>query len=199
MNKLTLSRIYQWSLIMRILLLGMLCVIIFYLGFLFDLSDLGSQLQTSKEKEQNLKTELKATLKKHSKLDNEIAAYGPLPTTLLQWQNKLISAPALPDLMNEILKIGTTQHLQFILFTPGSTIKSDIYKMIPLKLIVNGEYDQIAGFLSDIANLKLMVAIGDFTISKPLNETNKSEPTEQNTNLLTADITLEVYYLAEKK
>ncbi len=179
------------------------CLVFYYLGYMFDISSLNKKLSTTQEQEQELKTELEALSKNISKLQDEVSASPSLTIKLKEWQGKLIKSSQLPDLLNDILKIGTANQLQFTLFNPGAEIKTGPYLKVPIKTIVAGNYIQIATFVSQIANMSSIVVIGDFTISNESSNLTTAPKSENETTVplpkpLNAELTLEVYYLSEK-
>jgi type IV pilus assembly protein PilO len=76
------------------------------------------------------------------------------------------------------------------------------YEKIPIKVVVVGSFHQIADFISQIANMQAIVVIGNFTISNEnkidlLGDKLAKQAVAQH--LLSAEMTLEVYRLAEGK
>ena len=121
---------------------------------------------------------------------------------LNEWQGQLITGSNLPDLLNQILKIGAANHLQFSLFVPGAKKQEDDYFMVPIKVLVRGNYNQVANFISQVANLPQIVVISDFMMLKLANAAGVDEKETEDAgaaNYLTTALTLEVYYLANKK
>lgn len=73
------------------------------------------------------------------------------------------------------------------------------YQKIPIKIIVVGSYHQIAGFISEIANMSWIVVIGDFTISSEWQNSLLSDKFVKQAaaqNLLTAEMVLDIYYIS---
>jgi type IV pilus assembly protein PilO len=187
-------QIYDWPQTPRAIVIIIICLIVFYLGYFFDLSTLNSRLSAIQQNEQDLKAQLASLASKQAEIKAELEKYSILENTLIETQKKLISSKELPELLNEILKIGTQNGLEFIDFTPGNEEKDKInpYLKVGIKVVVVGTYDQIATFISQVANISHIVAIGDFTIARPSSEKLTAEQASL-VNRLTADLTLEVY------
>jgi len=201
MTKYDLKTIYEWPISTRALVAGLICVLVYFFGNRIDISPLKMKLLNSQQQELNLKQQIELMLSQQVAIKNEISKFSQHQKMLIEWQNKLIKYPDLPELLNQILKIGSTNQLHFALFSPGAETKEDLYSKVPIKVVVVGGYHQLADFISQVANLPQLVAFGDFTVSKE----NKSDVlgvklTEQANaqNQLTAEFILDIYYFAEK-
>lgn len=196
MKKLNIKNIHEWPLAVKSIIIIMACMFVFYFAYFWDFVIIKRQLVLNQQQENDLKTQLDATLHKYAELESEVSQLGNLEKSLLTWQNKLIPLKDLPELLNQILKIGRVSGLQFNLFNPGTEIKAEGYLKVPIKVVATGDYNQVANFISKVANMPWIVAIGDFSIFKEPAAANTTAKT--NSNLLTAQIILEVYHLADK-
>ncbi len=83
-----------------------------------------------------------------------------------------IAMKALPDnkevpaLLTGISKAGTNAGLEFRLFQPEAVVNKEFYKEIPLSMVVNGGYHQVADFFFQVADLNRIVNIRDLTMTK---------------------------------
>lgn len=199
---LNFKNIHEWPLITRILIIGLICAVVFYLGYWWDVSNLNERLVNTEHQEQDIKDQLKLVITKEEKTKSDLSQFAKLEKLLKQWQNTLINYSELPEILNQILKIGATNHLYFSQFNPAQEVKEEQhYLKVPIKVVVVGSYHQIADFISQVANLPWIVVVGDFTISKEnKNDVLGSKLAERANaeNLLTAELTLEVYHLADK-
>ncbi len=186
--------------VVQSIIIAACCGIFFYFGYMWDISSIKKKLATEKVLEQDLKVELEALTSTIAKLKDQVSKSSNTSAMLKEWQGKLVKASALPDVLNEILKIGTVNQLQFNLFTPGAEIKEGAYLKVPIKTVVTGDYKQVATFISQIANMQSIIVIGDFIIAKQTDKvvTESKLPSETGNNMLRAELTLEVYYLPEK-
>jgi len=181
-NSINFKNIYEWPLYGRLVVFLLVSLGVFYFGYYFDFSSFSNQIYGKYQQEKDLKQQMKAILKNEAEMHEVVSSFHEIEKLLDQWQGQLINGAHLPDLLNQILKLGTANHLQFSLFVPGDKQKKDDYFEVPIKIVMQGGYNQVANFISQVANLPEIVAIGDFVISKP-----------------TSALTLEVYYLANKK
>jgi type IV pilus assembly protein PilO len=181
----------------RMAFIAVICAVIAYFCYMVDFSYLLRVIHNNQKKEDDLKTSLQVMIDGENTLQNSISDLPALFSTLVQWQGQLIKPTELPDLLSEILRIGTGNNLQFDLFSPGDKVKVDLYYKLPIKIVVSGSYNQIADFISQIANMKKLVAISNFGIMRK--DLDKKLPAAAITGALIAEINLEVYYRAGLK
>lgn len=200
MKSLSLNKIYEWPVMTRSLIIGLVCAIVFYLGYSWDLSDMKSKLLSEQQKEQDIFSQLDLIISQQQASQDAISHLSKLQGTLNEWKTKLIKYSALPDLLNQILKIGSDNRLHISLFNPEDEIKMGSYTKVPIKAIVVGSYHQIATFISQVANMPNIVEIDDFTLSsdnKPDVIGAKLAGQANAENLITAKLSLGVYVLGE--
>ena len=194
-----LKAVYTWPWAAKLFVIGMFCALIIYMGYFLDITNLVRTMRGIKQQELDVKQQFLSVFHQQSILEGDVAALPKLKALLISWQKKLVQPAALPELLNEILKMGTSNQLQFNLFTPLPEVKEGIYTKVPIKVVIVGGYNQVAGFVSQVANMPWIVVIGDFTIAKMKQETAAEKAKAVgDEHLLTADLMLEVYYLAKK-
>lgn len=193
-----LKKIYSWPLSFRISFIIFISVALLYGAYVYDFSSFSHTFANNKKQAQDLKQQFEILYKQQTDLQDEIVNFKALNRMLLEWQKKLIKSVDLPDILNELLRLGTANGLHVNLFTPRQAIDEDIYIKVPIKINAVGSYSQIASFISQVANLQRLVVVGDFVITKPGDTTTgEKKPVEtQSGNLLTLDMVLEVYQLA---
>lgn len=171
-----------------------------FLGYKFDLSSLSKRLTTEMRQEGDLKAQYESLMQKKAILNYDISHLPALRAQLAEWKKSIIKHDELAELLNTILRTSGNNHLYVSLFDPEAAAKDGEYEKLPIKLIVVGSYHQLADFISQIANLPQLVAIGDFLISTEnkndvLGDKLAKQANEQN--LLTAELQLAVYYQPE--
>lgn len=195
------KNIYEWPAYGRAIILAIICFSVLFLGYFFDFSSLGDEIYKKYRQEHDLKQQLKLMFKTEEDMKESVSEFPKLMETLSQWRGQLIQADNLPDLLNQILKMGTASSVKFSLFAPGTRKEKDGYAFVPIKVVMEGNYNQLASFISKIANLPQLVSVGDFVISKkgvaPLEP--KSAGGAADNDGLTCDLTLEVFLRAHKK
>jgi Tfp pilus assembly protein PilO len=204
MQDIDIKDIFNLPLRGQMAVIGIFCFLIFYLGYQWDISSLKKELISVKTQQADLKTQLQALMDNLGNVNSDIAQLPKLEELLKQWQSQLIKVENLPDALNEILKIGTTDQLEFQLFTPGSEIKDDtypLYRRIPITTVVIGEFSQLANFISQVANMNTLIVITNLEIAKGQNKLfDKKEAEEPGyADRLTGAMSLDVYHLATKE
>lgn len=96
------------------------------------------------------------------------------------------------SLLENITKLGTSDHLKFVNFKPQQPIAHEFYAELPVAVTVMGQYHQIAHFLSGIANLpSSVVGINEFELTKPMSEPNQED---KKNNALLFTFVATIYY-----
>ncbi len=91
-------------------------------------------------------------------------------------------------LLTDINQAGVGRGLEFELFRPGTEAKADFYATLPVTIRVKGTYHDMAGFVSDLAQLPRIVTVHDIALT-PIKEDD-----------LSMDATLRTYrYLEEEE
>lgn len=202
MNKLDLNNIHEWPIATRCVVIALICVIVFYIGYKWDIAALQKKLQTSQAEENDLKLQYQAVIKKQMAARLELIHFNDMRVLLTQWQQKLVRYDELPELLNQILKIGNNNSLYFSLFDPGDGVEDNHYQKIPIKIIAAATYHQLADFISQIANLPWIIVIDNFGITtENKNDVlgTKLAETANSQNLLTLSLMLNIYYKPESK
>ena len=197
-----IKRMYEWPKGIRLSIIICAGMIIFYLGYLLDISSLNATLKISQQQEADMKEQYQMIIHKKVTLQNDVSHYPELKSLLTRWQKHLVTHAEIPELLNDILKTGGNNHLYFNLFNPLDDVRESIYYKLPIKMVVVGRYQEISNFISQIANLPQIVMVDDFTLSNEnRNDVLGAKLAKQaaDQNLLTAEITLLVYRVAEKK
>lgn len=190
----------EFPLPVQIFFIVFACSVVFYVVYGWDVSFLQRQLAASQQQEQDLKVQVEAFSNNLESINNDIAQLPELEELLNQWQTKLIKPQDLPDLLSEILKIGTNNGLVFDTFNPQAAVNEGVYIKIPIRVVAHGTYQEIATFLSQVANMSSIVVIGNFNLANAAATTaaGSTPPSADVAGNLTAELTLEVYYLATK-
>lgn len=195
--KYDINTFFEWPISAKAVVIAVVCLIVFFMGYLWDIAPLKGQLVSKKQEEQDLKSQFEMVFAKQISIQNQVSQFPKLKDKLSEWQKKFVQPTGLPGLLNEILKIGESNQLQFDLFSPGQPVKEGDYFKVPIKVVIAGNYHLIASFLSQIANLPTMVVIGDFNITR-VDAQPKPEDDHAVADLLKVELILNIYYLAEK-
>lgn len=224
-KNLSLQNFQDWPVQFKAAVFGGIVVATFFLGYKFNLTDQKKELAQVFAQEADYKSQIEFVIAKNKSLSEEVSKLPEVKNLLADWEKQLVSYNDLPQLLNEILKLGGNNNLYFSTFTPGESEKISVgmepeaqdsatntaakpakdkkedvitYYKVPIKVIVAGTYHNIANFMSEIANLDKVVSIGDFTISRNSDSSLLGEQLAKQANeqkLLTAELAFDVYYL----
>ena len=95
----------------------------------------------------------------------------------------------MPGLLEEISKTGITSGLKFELFAPQPEVQHDFYIELPIKIIVEGNYMQLALFLSRVAEMNRIVTLHEFSIEGLSSKDSKTI----SEDVLVMNITAKIY------
>lgn len=123
MKKMTLNNIYEWPLMTRLLLLGLIFSAALYLGYRYDLTAQMKKLSQAEQQEADIKQQIELVFRKNEIIKNEVSRLPELRTALVQMRKELVTYNELPNLLNSILKLGADNNLFFSLFAPAASVK----------------------------------------------------------------------------
>ncbi len=85
--------------------------------------------------------------------------------TLAALLRKLPNKSEMDALLTDINQAGVKRGLKFELFRPGTEVPADFYATLPVSIKVKGGYHDIAGFVSDLAQLPRIVTLHDVSLT----------------------------------
>ena len=200
MKNYDLKNIYDWPMRLQLLVFFIVFCMAFYAGYRWDILSMQERIENIQREEGDLKQQYELAVSKEALIRNQTNQVVQLKQLLAVWKSQLIKKSELPEILNEILKIGANNQLAFTLFNPGPESKVGAYIQKPIKIIAVGGYHQLANFISQVANLPWIIVVGNFTLSKDNRSELIGEKLAQQAeidNLLTAEMTFEIYHLAE--
>jgi type IV pilus assembly protein PilO len=203
LNELTLDDIGSWPSAARILVIAVVCVMILILFFMFDVRPMRAKLAQAASDENDLKSSFQV---KYSQVTNYAAYQKQVQQLSQDIRGMLEQLPEhldVPDLIGDISKVGNQAGLQFNYIKPLSEVTHDYYTQLPIKISVNGNYQQLAQFVANLAKMPRIVTLDSFTISReklPTGQLNNPagsiDPTK---TALVMDITANTYRQTSKK
>ena len=85
--------------------------------------------------------------------------------TLAALLRKLPNKSEMDALLTDINQAGVKRGLKFELLRPGTEVPADFYATLPVSIKVKGGYHDIAGFVSDLAQLPRIVTLHDVSLT----------------------------------
>ncbi|MDF0605923.1 type 4a pilus biogenesis protein PilO [Neisseriaceae bacterium TC5R-5] len=154
----------NWPFHAQLLFIAVIALLLLGLGYFFVLSSALDDLATSKQQEEQLKQtfiDKKRQAVNLNALEQQLQDIRQSFGTLLK---QLPTKSDMDTLLNEINQAGVGHNLQFELFKPNPEIKSAEMAELPISIRLSGSYNDIAAFISDIAQLSRIVTITDMSL-----------------------------------
>ena len=191
LNELNMENIGQWPYVVKLSMFFLIIIIVIGMGYWFFIGPNFKELTTLEAKELTLRKEFEDKQRKASTLSAYKQQLSEIRERFANVIKQLPPESEMPGLLEDISKTGISAGLNFELFAPQKAIKHDFYIELPIKIRVMGTYDQLAIFLSRVAELSRIVTLHDFVISSASTDSDKAAKTD---NKLTMDITAEIYW-----
>lgn len=154
----------QWPIIPRLLCgLGALLGVVL-LGWYLHWSGQMEELELGELEETKLKDEYKLKVQQAvnlAGLRKQKEQVGEYVATL---EKQLPSKAEMDALLQDISRAGQGRGLQFELFKPGQVVVKEYYAELPIDIRITGNFHDIGGFGSDIANLPRIVTINNVSL-----------------------------------
>jgi type IV pilus assembly protein PilO len=145
---------------------GFLCIVLMVCGYYFIIKKQIQELEVVQRKE----PQLKATYLEKKALAINLEAYKEqmieAEETFGVLLKQLPNESEIPDLLIDMTQVGLSRGLQFEQIRPGNTIEKDFYAEKLVNIRANGEYHQIASFISDVAALPRIINVANFTLTR---------------------------------
>ncbi|BBF87117.1 type IV pilus biogenesis protein PilO [Aquitalea magnusonii] len=155
----------NWPLPAQLVVLVFMAAVFLFLGYFFVLSDQMDKLDAAHKQEEQLK---QTFIDKKRQAINLEALQQQLKEIQLSFGALLKQLPTRSDmdaLLTEINQAGIGRGLQFELFRPNGEIKTAEMAEVPIAIRLTGNYNDLAAFVSDVAQLSRIVTIGDISLT----------------------------------
>ncbi|OIR02491.1 pilus assembly protein, PilO [mine drainage metagenome] len=177
----------------KAVLLAVLFLLTFSLGYYFLWSPAFESLDTAKAKEQELR---QVFLEKKRQAIN-LTAYKQQMVEIEKTFGVLLKQ--LPDkshmdgLLTDINQAGLGRGLEFELFKPGQETQSEFYAEMPISIKVLGTYHDLGAFATDISKLSRIVTLNDVNIVTGNKDGNKNAKASASDGLLAMEVVAKTY------
>ncbi len=164
---------------------ALVCAVILILVYWQDILPLKRELVFSKQQEKLLTEQLQNLYYQETSLEEKMGELPEANTTLNEWQKKFIKYSDSSKLLKEVVIISKKDNLQVRSFDSISLNYENNYWKQSFKMVLIGDYGQIAQFIEQIGNLPWTVVVGNFSLSRLFpNETSQLFSTELELSLL---------------
>lgn len=155
----------DWPLLGRGLILAVLFVVIFAIGYFLVVREQVQELNAARQQE----VELKHTVAAKQHLVADLGAYqrqlATMKETFAKLLQKLPSQTEIDHLLRDISQTAQEDGLTQKLFQPGAENRKAFYAEKPIAMDYVGSYQQVAKFVSDVAALPRIVTFRDFSLA----------------------------------
>ena len=156
----------NWTRRVKLLLTGIACIGVIVAGYYLIIQEKTVLLEQAQRKEPLLKN----TFLEKKALAINLDAYKKqmieAEETFEILKGQLPNESEIPDLLIDMTQVGLSRGLQFEQIKPGNTINKDFYAEKLVNIRANGQYHQIASFISDVAALPRIINIENFSLTR---------------------------------
>lgn len=164
LSELNVDNIGNWPPIVKLITIALVAVLIMIGGIYFDTQDQMAQLNRAQENEKSLRQTFQAKAREASNLNAYKSQLVQIKKTFGTLLRQLPETTEVPGLLEDISKTGISNGLEFSYFKPMPEVRRDFYAELPIKITVQGNYHQLANFVSGVAALPRIVTLHDFVI-----------------------------------
>ena len=128
------------------------------------LTSSAEQLAAEQQKEIGLREDFRKKYTQAVNLDALRKQREQVQQYVTQLEKQLPSKSEMDALLSDINQAGLGRSLTFDLFRPGQVIVKEYYAELPIAVKVQGRYNDIGAFASDIAHLSRIVTLNNLDI-----------------------------------
>ena len=176
-----------WPPLPRFTVYAAILVLALVAGWYFWLSDVKQQLDSARQQEVQLRSTYKSKLAQAVSLDLLKAQKAQVQQYVLVLEKQLPGKAEMDALLSDINQAGIGRGLEFDLFRPGQVDVRNYYADLPIAIEVQGSYNDLAAFTSDIAKLSRIVTINNVSIGNGTQGRLRMDATAMTYRYLDAD------------
>ena len=165
LNSLNPKEVHNWPMWANVFVGSVLFVVLISLGTVFILADQYEQLGVLAKKEEKLKEDYLSQKRQAVNLDlykKQLEEVTQASDILLK---QLPNRSEMDKLLIDINQAAVSRGLQIELFKPNNEKVTEFYAELPISIKVNGSYQDIGLFASDVSNLSRVVLFKDIAIN----------------------------------
>ena len=166
LNGLDINDIGSWSRQVKLFMAALLCFVIIGGGYYFIIKDMFVDLDSVEARELTLRKTFLEKKELAVNLDAYKAQIKKAKENFEVLKKQLPNESEIPDLLIDMTQVGLSRGLQFEQIKPGNTVARDFYAEKLVNIKVNGDYHQIASFISDIAALPRIINVENFSLKR---------------------------------
>lgn len=165
-RKLDPKEIGTWPVVPKLVALLMLLVMIVVAGWYFDWRNQMTQLESARQKEQQLRTTFLDKQRQAVNLDAYRQQLAAIEQEFGEMLKQLPNKSEMEALLTDINQAGLGRGLRFELFRPAQReTASEFYAELPITVKLTGNYHDMGAFASDVSQLPRIVTLNDVALS----------------------------------
>lgn len=149
----------------KAVVLSVLFLAIVGLGYYLDWSDGMAEVERLRGEEASLREVYAQKKRQAIHYEAYKKRLEDIEKSLAALLRQLPNKSEMDALLTDINQVGVGRGLEFELFRPGLETPADFYATLPVTIKVKGEYHDIAGFVSDVAQLPRIVTLHDVSLT----------------------------------
>lgn len=165
-KNLDINNIGGWPWPVKAVAVVLVCGIVGYGTYHYDISVQQEKLAKVQSKEDELKRSFEIKQKKAANLEALKQQMQEMEQTFGDMLRQLPNQTEVAGLLVDISQTGLAAGLEFELFKPGQEIPSEFYAELPIDITVVGNYHQLGEFVSGVAALPRIVTTHNVKISR---------------------------------
>ncbi|MBI2992776.1 MAG: type 4a pilus biogenesis protein PilO [Gammaproteobacteria bacterium] len=155
----------RWPFAVQMLAGAVLCGLLLFVGWNFDVKNQRAELAKVESKEADLRKTFEDKQKKVANLDDLREQMKEMEQSFGEMVRQLPNKTEVAALLVDISQTGLAAGLEFQLFEPKSERQAEFYVELPINLKMTGTYHQFGLFVSGIAALPRIVTTHNISIS----------------------------------
>lgn len=149
----------------KAVVLALLFLAIVGLGYYLDWADGMAEVESLRGEEASLREVYAQKKRQAIHYEAYKKRLEDIEKSLAALLRQLPNKSEMDALLTDINQVGVGRGLEFELFRPGLEAPADFYVTLPVTIKVKGEYHDIAGFVSDVAQLPRIVTLHDVSLT----------------------------------
>lgn len=164
-NDLDFNNIGSWPGALKVIVAVVVFAVLLFLGYHFHLKDMQAQLERTEAQEATLRKEFSDKSFRAANLEAYKAQLAEIQDRFGALLMQLPSDTEVPGLLEDITQMGLNSGLEFESITLQPEVVQQFYIELPIRISVQGNYHDIATFVSSVAGLPRIVTLHDFDVA----------------------------------
>jgi len=164
-NDVDFKKAGHWPIGVKVVAYLLLILVILLVGYYFLIKDKHAEVESLKSKEFSLKEEYRQKAFQVASLEALRKQMADVEGRFAELLRQLPTEKEVPGLLEDITAIGESAGLKFELIELQPERREQFYVELPIKIQAQGNYHQMAEFVSGVAAIKRIVTLHDFTLS----------------------------------